>query len=144
MWFVYATGAAAVWGLDYFLLEQLYRNKLSPLFILSLQMLFGTLCIGFLALVSGRAMESASLIWADRHLAMLTLAVIVAFGAANVLIAFAISGGNAVIAALVEITYPLFIILFSAVLIGKTGMSSGTALGAALVLAGVSVIKWHH
>ena len=55
MWFIYATGAAAVWGLDYFLLERLYQNKLSPLFILSLQMLFGTLCIGFLGYLYWKA-----------------------------------------------------------------------------------------
>lgn len=144
MWFVYAIGAAAVWGSDYFLLERLYQHKLSPLFLLSLQMAFGALCVSILSFMSGRAMESATIVWGNRSLAIFTVMAVLAFGAANLLIALAIRNGSAVIAALVEITYPLFIILFSALLIGKTNLNSGTALDAALVLAGVSVIKWHH
>jgi drug/metabolite transporter (DMT)-like permease len=144
MWFVYAVGAAAVWGFDYFLLERLYQQKLSPLFLPSLQMLCGALCVGLLCLLSGRTAESAAIIWADRQLALAALAAIAAFGAANLLIALAIREGSAIVAALVEITYPLFIILFSAILIGKTGLNLGTVLGAALVLAGISVIKLHH
>lgn len=144
MWFVYAIGAAAVWGFDYFLLERLYRQSLSPLFLLSLQMAFGALCIGALCLLSGRAAESAALVWGDRQLGLTALAAIAAFGAANLLIALAIREGSAVIAALVEITYPLFIIFFSAVLIGQTGLNLGTVCGAGLVLAGISVIKLHH
>jgi drug/metabolite transporter (DMT)-like permease len=144
MWFVYSISAAAVWGFDYFLLERLYQQKLSPLFLLSLQMFFGALCIGVLSLISGRTQESAAIVWADRNLTIFTLGAIAAFGVANLLIALAIREGSAVIAALVEITYPLFIILFSAVLVGKTGLNPGTGLGAALVLAGISVIKLHH
>jgi drug/metabolite transporter (DMT)-like permease len=67
---------------------------------------------------------------------------IVIYIAANVLIMASINAKNATMAAMIEITYPLFTALFAWLLFRQVQMSAGTLAGAALILSGVACIYY--
>jgi drug/metabolite transporter (DMT)-like permease len=54
----------------------------------------------------------------------------------------AMKASNATLAALIEISYPLFIALFSWVFLRESQMNLGTALGAAMILSGIGCIYY--
>lgn len=70
----------------------------------------------------------------------LVLAAVVTVLAAEVLIGLSISGKNATFASLIEISYPFFIALFSALLFGAQHLNGAVLLGGIMILFGVSVI----
>lgn len=144
MWFAYAIAASAVWGLEYALLERLFQDRLTPLFLLTLQMAAGTMICGVTMVLSGELDENLVLLREDRASWSLMALSVSAFVAGNYLIAISIESGSAVTAGLVEISYPLFIALFSIALLGTGHLTLGTAVGGALILAGAFTLKLSH
>ena len=53
MWMVYAIAAAAFWGLEYILMGRLFNGRISPLFLLTIQMAIGTALFGSISLATG-------------------------------------------------------------------------------------------
>lgn len=144
MWLAYAVLAAAIWGLDYLLLERLFRGRVSPMFLLSIQMAVGALVTGAIGLLSGdfrlnlAALATNPAIWAVVLLSILT------FVLGNYLIALSIREGSAIAAGFVEISYPLFIVLFSVLIFGIGQFNVMTVVGGGVVMLGVVILKLNH
>ena len=56
--------------------------------------------------------------------------------------ALAIRDKNATVASLLEISYPVFIILFTALFLRKLHLNTTGLVGAVLVLAGCALVVW--
>ena len=67
---------------------------------------------------------------------------VVALLVAEVFISLSIVNKNATLAGLIEITYPLFIVLFAWLLFKEGQLTLGTALGSLCILCGVGVIYY--
>lgn len=108
--------------------------------LLSIELFFGFLTMLCIAFFSGSyKADLGSLISSNRTL-VLVAAIVVAFNIANTLIVLSIGDKNATISGLIEISYPLFIALFSWLFFKENNLSSGAVLGGVFVLTGVSLI----
>ena len=76
----------------------------------------------------------------DKSTLRLTILVIITYLIASSLIVFAIKDKNATVVGLVEISYPIFIILFSYIFLKNYSISRATILGGILIFGWISVI----
>ena len=140
-WYLYALGAAVVWGIHYPLVDYALKrfSLVTVLFLTALPILLLTpLLAGRLAadLANMRAMSL-------RELApVLALCITTVLGSA--LLFVSIAGKNATLASLIEITYPAFVALFAWLLFRDVQLTPTVAAGGLLILAGVSLIIWHN
>lgn len=141
IWFVYACCAAVLWGLSYTVSEQLMKKLSIPGVLLTAAL--GNLLF---ALVAGFARgdfqkDIEALKGADGAMKLMLGSVAVYVGA-NLFILLATKSKNATMAAMVEITYPLWTALFAWLLFKEVQLNTGTAFGAALILSGVCCIYY--
>jgi len=140
MWIIYASAAAVCWGMSYAACSPLLKKGLDPLVFLLGYALFGLLG-AILALSStGRlslAFKSPALNASDIGWFLFS----VAGSALGAYLTYAAMGAkNPTLVSLIEITYPLFVVLFAWVFFRETQLNVVTFCGGLLVLAGVSVI----
>lgn len=140
-WYLAALGAAVVWGLHYplvgFALKRI--SMVSVLVLLTLPVLL------ILPFVYRTVLHDVgvwrTLEWGERLL-ILSLSLTSLLGA--VLLFLSIAGKNATLAALLEITYPLFVALFAWLLFREVHINASVVLGALLVFAGTALIIWQN
>jgi len=135
-WYVTALGAALVWGIHYPLVDHALKRfsltgvlLLTPLPILALPFVTRGVDADLATL---RAMS-----WSER---VPILALALTSLAGSVLLYLSISGKNATLASLIEITYPVFVVLFAFLLFRQMNLNASVLIGAGLVFAGVAVI----
>lgn len=136
LWGFSALGASMMWGLVYTL------NKKSLEHFQPLEMLAVLTSIQAIGLWVAFAMRGAGggTLWVrvtDTQNAKWLLSAAVVAACANILILFSIKLSNATLAALVEISYPVFTILFSYILFRTVNLTWDVAIGGALIMAGV-------
>jgi drug/metabolite transporter (DMT)-like permease len=140
-WYLAALGAALVWGVHY------------PLVGFALQRisLFGVLMlttIPMLLLIPFFAGQLSTDIQTFRGLPVSEQAMISVTGftslAGAAFIYLAISSKNATLASLIEISYPVFVALFSYLFFRQTHLNVSAALGGLLVIAGASLIIYNN
>ncbi|HHT9114614.1 MAG: DMT family transporter [Planctomycetes bacterium] len=139
MWIIYALSASLVWGLDYVLAEKFFKARVSPLSFLAMQSLTAAIILVPLAMWRGILGELRNAMNMQMGWWQIPAALI-GFTAGNYLVACAIQAKNATLASLIEISYPLAIVLFSLVLLGTTHLSIGAIVGGTLIAIGVIVI----
>lgn len=139
MWLLLALGASLLWGLNYVIAEKAML-RIAPLTLMALELVFAALAATVLALATGSLRSDTTLLAHDRTAMMLVGASVLAFTAANTAIFFSIATKNATLAGLVEISYPLFITLFTWLLFRESHLNSAVVTGAVLIAAGVMVI----
>lgn len=139
LWFVYALGAAIIWGIQYATVEQLAKMLSVPL--LTLLMTSGyvlTYLLGF-SLFKVDLHFNKFPIWNGK--AFLYLGIIILSGcASNLLINSAIAEETATKASLIEISYPFFVALFAALIYQENALSLKTLLGGVFILIGVAIV----
>ena len=137
--FIYAVAAAVTWGLVY-AIDQKVLTKTSPLSLLFFSSVLAavvTLPIWMLDSASVKTLFSSG----KQNLGLIFISVLLAV-LANFFIFSAIKTLNASTASIIEITYPIFVILFSFLLF-KQAITWYFALGVALIFVGtVIVIKF--
>jgi drug/metabolite transporter (DMT)-like permease len=139
MWALYAIIAAILWGVDYALTEKVLQSVRFPM-LLSIELCFGFLTmLGFTIFSGSYKLEWAGLLSSHRTLALVAV-IVVAFNIANMFIVLSIGDKNATLSGLIEISYPLFIALFSWLFFRENNLSVGAISGGIFVLAGVSLI----
>jgi drug/metabolite transporter (DMT)-like permease len=139
MWIVYALLASMVWGLDYALAGKIFQERIAPITLLALQMLIGGSVFFVIASVTTLKGDIATLS-SNRGTLWLTVAALFGFAIGNLLIALSVQAKNATLAGLIEISYPIFIALFSLLLFKESHVTPSVVLGGALIFAGVSII----
>jgi drug/metabolite transporter (DMT)-like permease len=139
-WYVAALGAAMVWGVHYPLVDfALKRLSWVSVFVLTLLPLLVVAPLYHRQLAADLALLR-TLDWSERAP---ILAIMLTSAAGAVLLFLSIAGKNATLAALIEISYPVFVVLFAWLLFGEYHLTARVLLGAALVFAGVLLIIWH-
>jgi drug/metabolite transporter (DMT)-like permease len=142
LWFFQALGAAMCWGLGYVLSERLFKAGVAPAFFLLF--LYVVSLPFYLWIVGGLSGLQAQ--WAvlmdNRWGLAWALGASSTFVIGNLLIFMAVMGKNATTANMVEVTFPLFTLLFAWALFREVQIGPAQALGGLLILAGVGLIYW--
>lgn len=137
--FIYAIAAAVTWGLVY-AIDQKILTKVSPLSLLFIDALLAIVIL-FPVLIWDMGSVKILLASGRDNLWLIFLSLVLAI-LANFFIFSAIKNLDASTASIIEITYPIFVILFSFLLFKQT-INLYFALGALLIFAGtVIVIKF--
>ena len=140
MWLFYAVAASICWGMSYAASGPLLNRGFSPLLFFFGYTLFGLLGATLSLLCSGRisslwklpAMERADAPWFFFSIAI---------GALGAYLTYVAMGAkNPTLAALIEVSYPFFVVLFTWLIFREVQLNFITLCGGVLVLAGVAVI----
>jgi drug/metabolite transporter (DMT)-like permease len=141
IWFVYACSAAVLWGISYTVSEQLMKKLSIPTVLLTAAL--GNLIF---ALAAGLILNKFPKDWETLKngdgVTWLMLGSVAVYVGANIFILLATKSKNATMAAMVEITYPLFTALFAWLLFKEVQVNTGTLAGAMLILSGVCCIYY--
>jgi len=140
-WYVTAIGAALVWGVHYPLVDHALKrvSLISVLLLTAIPVILTavffhrTIAADYAA---WRAMEAM-----DRGM-VLALALTSLTG--SVLLFLSISGKNATLASLIEISYPVFVAMFAWLLFRELHVNASVIVGGLLVFAGVCLIVWNN
>lgn len=140
-WYVAALGAAVVWGIHYPLVAFALK-RVSLVFVLLLTALPIVLLVPFFHRQLRADLAAFAALAAGERWTILALAVTSLAGA--VLLFLSIAAKNATLAALLEISYPVFVALFAWWLFREVHWNPSVLAGAALVFFGVVMIIWHN
>lgn len=140
MWILFALGASLFWGMSYVLSEEIYKkiSVFTALSIMSLAVFFLTLII---AHFTGNLKPDLAEIASSKRLMWYVLGGIAALLIAELFIGFSIVSKNATLAGLIEISYPIFIALFS-YLFFKNNVTVPTIVGGIVIFIGVFIIYY--
>jgi len=140
MWVLYSIAASLFWGLTYVFNEQVYK-KISVLSSIGIAFL----CVSILTLTisyfSGNLKPDLAAISSSRELFWYVLGGTVVLLIAELFIGFSITSKNATLAGLIEISYPIFIALFT-YLFYKTTVSWQTFVGGLCIFVGIFIISF--
>jgi drug/metabolite transporter (DMT)-like permease len=136
-WWSYAIFSAACWGMQYLLLETLFGRVEFAAAFSFLSLANGLMVAGVMFVISPK--QNWSQLWQNWPVAGLVLLYLVFGTGAYVFNAYAIHQKNATMASLLEIAYPVFIILFTAIFLRKVHLNL-IGFGGALLIVGGSVL----
>lgn len=136
-WYVTALGAAMIWGIHYPLVDNALK-RISPVGVLMLTVI----PILLVAALFHRHLAADYVVikgmdWGSK---LIVIALSLTSIAGSVLLYISINSRNATLASLIEISYPLFVVLFSYLLFRQIHINPSVVAGGALVFAGVALI----
>ena len=140
MWFFYALGASAMWGMGYLFSEKILKAGiaapfLSLVYVLSAMPVYLLICHFTNSLKPGVEILSAN------KTVILYFAIMTAsFVAGTYLVFTSISWKNATLVNLVEISYPVFTVLFSWLIFKEFHLNMASLFGAILIFSGIALI----
>jgi len=139
MWIIFALTASILWGLDYTLTESVLK-KISFPTLLSIELFFGFVSMLVIAIIFKTYKPDFLVIMSSRKIFWTVVVIVLSFIIANTLIVLSINGKNATLSGLIEISYPLFIVFFSWLILKENNLNFGTSIGATLIFIGTSLI----
>ena len=139
MWLIFAITASMIWGLDYALGEKIFRSKISPFSLLTLQMTFGLVLFFAISYFTQLKTDLAQ-IAADKTILWYVLAAMITFNLGNLLIFLSIQSKNATLSGLIELCYPIFTVLFSLLLFKVNHVTTSVIIGGILIFIGIFII----
>jgi len=129
--------ASMLWGMDYTIAEKLYKNLsiytvsfYSCLIGLCVMYVLGNKTLGDDTL---KLLEFNNLTW--WFLLSITIGI-----SASIMIAKSIQLSNATLAGLIEVSYPIFIVIFSYLFFKEMHMTKGIFIGSILIFVGIVVV----
>ena len=141
LWFFYALGAAIVWGLGYVLSQKLLQQyEMSTTFLIFMCCLLALPLYFTLSFAMGDFQDGMDLLRRDWRAFALVCIISVTVVGGNYLITNSIVEKNAALASLVEITYPLFTLLFAYLILKEVQVNLYTGIGSLMILCGVGLI----
>jgi drug/metabolite transporter (DMT)-like permease len=136
-WYVAALGAAITWGIYYPLVDMaLKRISLYSVILLSMIPVFLVMPL-FLKTVSSDIETVKSLPVSEQWI-IAALGLIGLFG--EVMVYLAINGKNATLASLIEMTYPVVVVLFAFLFFRQMHVTTSVFLGGLMILTGAGLI----
>jgi uncharacterized membrane protein len=139
MWLFYALASSVIWGINYLFYEKiLQRISISTLYFIDL--IVGATVFLLFALFSNSFAKDLSLIQNTKSLQLLILSSVITSVLANLFIALAIQSKNATLSTLIEISYPLFIILFAWLLFKENTLNTSVFIGGGFIFTGIIII----
>ena len=140
MWFIYALGAAILWGINYSVSGRVMERGLSPFTLFLLDLVFGLLAIGGFVAISGKGKAVLAEIRSLGPAWQLLVVVMACVTAAGLLSFMAIGAKNATLASLIEISYPFFVAFFAWLFFREVQWNWPTILGGVMILGGVAAV----
>jgi len=139
LWLLLAVSASLFWGLSYVFSEQLYK-KISVLTGFGLTSLFAAALVLTLSWIRGNLHKDIAQISSSNVVLGWLVAAIITTFLAELCIGFSISEKNATLAGLIEISYPLFIVLFSWLLFKQNHLNLYSLIGGGCIIVGVLLV----
>lgn len=140
-WYIAALGAAVTWGIYYPLVDMaLKRISLFSVILLSMIPVFLAIPI-FLKTISVDIETVRSLPGSEQWV-IASLGLIGLFG--EVMVYLAITGKNATLASLIEMTYPLFVVLFAYIFYRQMHLNLSVIIGGLMILIGAGLIIYNN
>ncbi|HYD03560.1 MAG TPA: DMT family transporter [Alphaproteobacteria bacterium] len=139
LWIILSILAAIFWGLNYVLGERILK-QISVATLMSLELFFALIVVITVGLLKGSIATDLQTIWTDKKLAMFVILSIIAFTLGSIAIFSSIVAKNATLAGIIEVSYPLFIVLFSWLILGQSHLSKSVIIGGVMIIAGVLVV----
>jgi drug/metabolite transporter (DMT)-like permease len=140
-WYVTAIGAAIIWGIHYPLLDfALKRISVYGVLLLSVIPVFIFMPLFLRELASD--LDTFKLLPAKEQWSILVIAVTSTIGA--VLLFISIDSKNATLTSLIEISYPIFVVLFAYLFFKQVHINLSVMLGGLLILTGAMVIIFNN
>jgi drug/metabolite transporter (DMT)-like permease len=140
MWVLLALTASLFWGLSYVFNEEIYKH-VSVFTALSIMSFAIFVLTAIMAYITDSLKPDLVAIATSKRLAWYVAGGIMALLIAELFIGFSITAKNATLAGLIEISYPIFIALFSFLLF-RSVVSVPTLIGGAIIFIGVFVIYY--
>lgn len=139
MWILYALATSLIWGFDYVIAEKILK-KISPASLMFFELLFAAIAVFLFSLLSGKLTKDISIVTHSRQTGIYLLFGILTFALANVLSFYAIQAKNATLASLIEVSYPLFIVIIAWVLFRENALNISVLIGGSLIFTGIFII----
>jgi drug/metabolite transporter (DMT)-like permease len=140
MWIIYAVGASVVWGLSYVFNAQSYKH-ISVLTTIGLTTLFTSLAAFVGAYLTGAISTDMRTLMTDSRAMAYIIAAIGTGLLGEFLISFSIAAKNPTLAGMIEVSYPIFIALFS-YLFFREAITVHTFIGGVLIFLGIFIISY--
>lgn len=140
-WWMYAVFAALMWGVHYNLIAKA-MTAASPFTIYAIPnvILIASLPLWYKVLVS----DFHSIMAAPNDVRASVVAIMFTSIIGTVAAYKAIHTSNATVASLIEITYPIFVAIFAAIMFQENHLNWPIAIGGMLILLGTGVIIYFH
>ena len=130
-WYVAALAAAVTWGIYYPLVDMALK-RISLFSVLLLSMIPVMLVMPLFLKTVSNDIETVRSLPASEQWVFAALGFIGLFG--EVMVYMAISGKNATLASLIEMTYPLFVVIFAYVFYRQMHVTPSVFIGGLMVL----------
>ena len=139
-WILLALAASILWGLTYVIQEFFFQYIAVTTYIVIISF-FTFIVIGIVGMAQNTLIPNIKIILSSKELINWSLLAITVYIAAELCIGFSINSKNATLAGLIEISYPLFITLFSLIIFRQNQLSLPTIVGGLFIASGVAVIS---
>jgi len=140
-WYVAATGAAIVWGIHYPLID-FAMKRLSVYGVLLISVLPVLFLMPVFLRDLARDVDTFKLLPANEQWLIAAIGLTSTLGA--VLLYLSVSSKNATLASIIEITYPVFVVLFAYLLFRQVHINTSVIFGGLMILAGASLIIYNN
>ncbi len=140
VWFWMAISAALLWGIGYNISEALMKKGISPSVLMLLNALIVLPLYLGLSLKFGNLQKEIGLVLQSKTMIAYFLIGGFTIMGGNWLILSSVAAKNASLASLIEISYPLFVILFAWLFFKDVQVNLWTALGGVFIISGVAII----
>ena len=140
-WYVAALGAAVTWGVYYPLVDMALKH-ISLFSVILLSMIPVLLAMPLFLKVIADDIETVKTLPPSEQWVIASLGLIGLFG--EVLVYMAISGKNATLASLIEMTYPIFVVLFAYIFYRQMHVTTSVFIGGLMVLMGAGLIIYNN
>lgn len=139
-WALMASAASIIWGFSYSISGRLFQAGMSPSFLIVFSTLLNFPFYIWMLLKVDGLQKNLDILDANKSFLWLMIAQAVAIVAGIFLIYTAIQQKNATYASIIEISYPLFVCLFSWALFREMHLTWNVALGGLLIFAGSALV----
>ncbi len=140
LWFFYALISSVLWGLGYVFSEKILKAGISAPFLMLVYLVVSVPIFFLLTHFTNTMKPSFEVMTSNKMVGLYFVVVIASFVVANYFIFVSISMKNATLTNLIEISYPVFTVLFSWLIFKEFHLNLATSLGALLIFSGVTLI----
>lgn len=141
LWYVVATGAAIVWGIHYPLID-FAMKRLSVYSVLLISVLPVLFLMPVFLRDLARDVDTFKLLPTNEQWLVAAIGLTSTLGA--VLLYLSVSSKNATLASIIEISYPVFVVLFAYLLFRQVHVNTSVILGGLMILVGAGLIIYHN
>ena len=136
-WYVAALAAAITWGIYYPLVDMALK-RISLYSVIVLSMIPVLLAMPWFMKTVSRDIETVRSLPASEQWMILGLGLIGLFG--EVMVYLAIHGRNATLASLIEMTYPVFVVIFAWLFFRHMHVTPSVLIGGLMILVGAAIV----